>query len=616
MGGNGTTYDANNVGYTYARIDREGEPGYFTNGNIGITIYVQASVAPYLYAFDADGKELNGSFPGELMTDTVNVNGTVFFAKTIRQTAPFNINILDEERYRTREIYVMSDRYFVYEGKNVYTDVTRQYFDAPDIEISSIALPGGHNTWDKTALMTEVEQGKKYTTEVDLTDVTLDENLLQFKLFANACAWLGFTSLTLDAPSYVYNIGDPAMFTDSRNFVLDLSQTAARKFLFEATWNGGYQMEEGWTLKITELNTVLEPYAVLTDNTDVISTADDGTVTYGKTLTFYYDNQKAARNGMSVGPFDEVSSWFEYTHYITSAVFDESMAKSDTITSTAYWFDRCNNLKTISNLRYLNTKNVTNMGAMFSECSSLTELDLSGFITDKVNSMGGMFSYCSSLKKLDLSNFNTENIGSVSFSGELNGMFNGCRSLESVTLTSFNTEKVKRLDAMFAGCSSLTTLDLSSFNTSNVTDFEYTFKDCTSLTTIYVSNAWDSSASNEKDGGGTFYNCVSIVGGKGTLYDENHTDYTYARIDGGPNSDKPGYFTEKNGISIDKGITIYVKADEAPYLYSWYEDGNTTLQPNGNWPGMRYTEKQTVNGVEFWYHTFSPDIEMINIIFR
>lgn len=40
-----------------------------------------------------------------------------------------------------------------------------------------------------------------------------------------------------------------------------------------------------------------------------------------------------------------------------------------------------------------------------------------------------------------------------------------------------------------------------------------------------------------------FYECNSLVGGAGTVYDGTKIDKTYARIDGGTSS--PGYFTRK-----------------------------------------------------------------------
>ena len=46
-----------------------------------------------------------------------------------------------------------------------------------------------------------------------------------------------------------------------------------------------------------------------------------------------------------------------------------------------------------------------NMNRMFYGCSSLRELNLSNFVTDKVTNMISLFYGCSSLKELKLTNF-------------------------------------------------------------------------------------------------------------------------------------------------------------------------------------------------------------------
>ena len=48
-----------------------------------------------------------------------------------------------------------------------------------------------------------------------------------------------------------------------------------------------------------------------------------------------------------------------------------------------------------------------------------------------------------------------------------------------------------------------------------------------------------------------FLDCISIVGGQGTTYDENHVDAARAHIDGGP--DNPGYFTGSGDIDVPHG---------------------------------------------------------------
>jgi surface protein len=63
--------------------------------------------------------------------------------------------------------------------------------------------------------------------------------------------------------------------------------------------------------------------------------------------------------------------------------------------------------------------------------------------------MSYMFTDCKSLSSLDLSNFNTDN---VCF---MDDMFSGCESLTYLNLSNFNTQKVSDLWGIFAGCSSL-----------------------------------------------------------------------------------------------------------------------------------------------------------------
>ena len=56
-----------------------------------------------------------------------------------------------------------------------------------------------------------------------------------------------------------------------------------------------------------------------------------------------------------------------------------------------------------------------------------------------------------------------------------NYMFSNCSSLTSLNLSNFNTNNVTNMDSMFYYCSSLTSLNLSNFNTNNVTDMAVMF---------------------------------------------------------------------------------------------------------------------------------------------
>lgn len=95
---------------------------------------------------------------------------------------------------------------------------------------------------------------------------------------------------------------------------------------------------------------------------------------------------------------------------------------------------------------------------------------------------------------------------------------------------------------MFNKCSGLLSIDLSKFDTSKVTDTLRMFKDCGALKTIYVNNKFN--LKSVKNSGNMFHGCSNIIGEKGSVYDSNNKDKTYARIDGGPS--KPGYLTLKS----------------------------------------------------------------------
>ncbi|MCR5130742.1 MAG: BspA family leucine-rich repeat surface protein, partial [Prevotella sp.] len=228
-------------------------------------------------------------------------------------------------------------------------------------------------------------------------------------------------------------------------------------------------------------------------------------------------------------------------HPATQVVFDPSFADARPI-STAYWFLGMRNLQSFSGLSYLNTSSVTDMECMFSGCSGLTSLDLSGFNTANVAYMENMFLRCSGLTSIDLSSFNTANVGDMS--------------------------------DMFEDCTALTSLDLSSFNTARASFIPYMFNRCSNLTTIYAGSGWNLPADAYSEG--MFQDCTSLVGSMGTSYDPNHKDGEYAHIDGGPSD--PGYFSEKGGAFLrgDVNGDQTVDIDDVTALISYVLNGDSS----------------------------------------
>ncbi|MBQ3770643.1 MAG: BspA family leucine-rich repeat surface protein, partial [Bacteroidaceae bacterium] len=181
------------------------------------------------------------------------------------------------------------------------------------------------------------------------------------------------------------------------------------------------------------------------------------------TLTFYYDNQKASRQGTAyeLNEEDSIPKWvkldedsYPQNPNFTTVVFDESFKDARPISCT-YWFAGFRNLTKIEGINNLNTSNVTNMSDMFSFCESLTSLDVRNFDTSKVTDMCSMFRHCESLTSIDVSRFDTSKVT------DMDEMFHGCESLTTLDVSKFNTSKVTYMSGMFEDCASLTTLDLS-----------------------------------------------------------------------------------------------------------------------------------------------------------
>ena len=230
------------------------------------------------------------------------------------------------------------------------------------------------------------------------------------------------------------------------------------------------------------------------------------------TLTFYYDTLRATRTGTTWGIEETkkegdipVPAWAgtseEENTTTTRVVFDASF-RDFRPTTTAKWFYRCEALKQIEGLEYLNTSEVKDMGYMFYDCKALTSLDLKNFNTKNVTDMNSMFAKCEALTSLDLKSFNTQNVTDMS------SMFDDCWALTSLDLKNFNTQNVTDMRKMFSDCRTLKSLDLKNFNTQNVTDMSNMFFSCLALTSVDLQHFNTQNVTNMD---GIFFSCEALT---------------------------------------------------------------------------------------------------------
>lgn len=258
-----------------------------------------------------------------------------------------------------------------------------------------------------------------------------------------------------------------------------------------------YLLQRRYALSLLLMLMLLQPAMAQTQDRRMYARLDRET----QTLTLYYDKNRQESDRV----IDDTPLWpISERRAIQTVVFDESF--KDARPKSCYdWFWCFEGLTKIEHLDYLNTSEVEYMNLMFSQCTSLETLDLSSFNTEKVKNMYAMFDGstnlrsiklpegfigssvtnlcsmfkdCTSLTELDLSGSNSENVKDMS------EMFDGCRALSKLVLTDFKTEQVTTMESLFRDCSTLETLDVSSFNTENVTTMVGMFNNCSSLRSL------------------------------------------------------------------------------------------------------------------------------------
>ena len=205
---------------------------------------------------------------------------------------------------------------------------------------------------------------------------------------------------------------------------------------------------------------------------------------------------------------------------VTAVVIEESFAEVEPV-SLYGWFNDCANLTTIDGLNNLNTSETKTIKHIFYNCSSLKDVDLSGFETSNVINMNGVFYNCKSLTEIDLSSFDTKNVESMI------NMFYNCTGLTSLDLNNFYDYKTINDGNMSYGCHK-----------------DGMFYGCVRLKTIYCNNSWTSDSSDNM-----FTGCTNLVGGQGFAYNSSCVSVDYA------NSGERGYFTDDSPYLV-KSITL------------------------------------------------------------
>ena len=582
VGGNGTVYDANNVGIAYAHPDATGNPGYFTR-------FQETAPVPYAIV-SIDGKKITFYYDGKQTLRqgtkygmTWDIPGWTDTSLSITITKAVFDPSFDDYHNLTNASYMFCNM------RNLEEIVDLRYLHTENVKTMSNMFSGcnklttidvsGFDTHNVTN-MSQMFAGCPVSS-LDLSNFNT-ENVTNMNYVFRGCSSL--TSLDLRNFDTKKVTDMSYMFSDCSN----LETIFCNDNWKTTTVQGSTNMFKN----CTKLNSpAMQQYD---DNKVDVEYANPDTgyfttksvayaVVDNTTLTFYYDTQKNSRTGTKYDmTWDIFPGWTKTSgnNTITTVKFDSSFYNYHEMTKTSYMFFQMTALTQINGLNYLRTENVTEMSSMFDGCSKLTSLDLRKFNTGNVTYMNRMFFGCSKLTGLDLSKFNTEKVTNMST------MFYNCSALISLDLSNFNTENVTDMMSLFFGCSSLTSLDLMNFNTKNVTDMSFMFYGCENLESIYCNDDWNTTT--EAYSNDMFTNCTRLVGGNGTTYDANNVTIAYAHPDAAGN---PGYFNDKVPYAVvsedGKTLTFYYDAQRnsrtgTKYPMTWNDYPGWTKSSGNN----------------------------------
>lgn len=209
-------------------------------------------------------------------------------------------------------------------------------------------------------------------------------------------------------------------------------------------------------------------------------------------------------------PRSDYGYWFKDMTDLTTVEncsnLSAAFARSSSRVTMNSMFSGCTKL-TLDGFSSLNVENVRGMGALFKDCTSITDLTpLQDWNVGNVETMSSIFNGCTGISDLTpLKDWDVSNVTTLSFA------FNGLAGITDLTpLKDWNVSNLSELDCTFYNCTGITDLTpIKDWNASNVTTLHNTFKGCTNLTLAPLSN-WNIS-SNLTDLTNTFEDCSSLT---------------------------------------------------------------------------------------------------------
>lgn len=343
-----------------------------------------------------------------------------------------------------------------------------------------------------------------FATCTALTTLTIPSNTWKpdVDLSATAIAYAEMSNVV--SGLYTYTSGTHTITFNST--IWDALSVAQQQTIFDAA------QLKWWTTNAVAVVYKIKGTSTAASETFTLNFIDDDTQAITtETITCAVDGSGNFEHEYHGKKIYQMISTFMNNTTITSVEFNEPM---DEIVSMGLYpygaFLGCTNLQSVVFNNNSTFAKLTSFDSAFTDCVSLTAIDLSMSLFPSLTIVRRMFMGCTALTSVAFDGNNTFNtltnmnnwftdctaLTSVAFL--LNAIFanvtsastpfQNCTSLTTIDLQSATLVSLNSLAYWFDGASQITTIDLSSATLSSVTNMEYTFRGCTNLTTIYWSS--------------------------------------------------------------------------------------------------------------------------------
>lgn len=189
-----------------------------------------------------------------------------------------------------------------------------------------------------------------------------------------------------------------------------------------------------------------------------VYSADDGSLSFYKRAEVpkqgtMYLGKRATAVYTGLENMTSIPGWMlNYSKDIkTAIVYDEGISPI----GTGFWFAELRNMKT-ADVSKLDMSKCKTIGCMFTNCTSLTSLDLSTWNTRSLTDMNQAFQNCTSLTKLNVSGWDVSKVTNMTLA------FAEDRALSSLDLSTWDNSAVTSMKDVFSMMDSLNEVSLGS----------------------------------------------------------------------------------------------------------------------------------------------------------